>query len=125
MNMARKYLKEKGESDYDYRQDILFFKTAERDYARSIELNNLVLDVDKEGFIVGIQIFEASGFLDLSKDALLSVKHWHFEATVNEGKIEIRLVFNVVVRNKTIEKNPIIMQSISEPLPDSKLVCEA
>ena len=123
--MAQKYLKEKGESDYDYKHDVLFFKTAERDYARSIELDNIVLDVDKEGFIVGIQIFEASRFLDLNKDTLLKIKHWQFEATVNEGNIEVRLVFSVVVRNRTIEKNPIIMQSLSEPLPDSKLVCEA
>ena len=121
--MAQKYLKEKGESDYDYKQDILFFKTSERDYSKSIELNNIVLDVDKGGFIVGVQIFDASKFLDLSKDTLLKIKHWQFEATVNKGNIEVRLVFDVVVRNKTVEKNPIILQSLSEQLPDSKLVC--
>ncbi len=120
-----KQLKAKGEADYDYKYDILFFKTTERDYVKSIELENIVLDVDKEGFIVGIQIFEASKFLDVSKGMLLKIPRWEFIANVNEGRIEIRLLFKVAVRNKIIEKNPIIMESVSEPLPNSRLVCAA
>ncbi|MBU2561552.1 MAG: DUF2283 domain-containing protein [Nanoarchaeota archaeon] len=123
--MENKQLKSKGEVDYDYKQDILFFKTSERDYAKSIELENLVLDVDKEGFIVGIQIFEASKFLNISRNMLLKIPTWQFEANVRDGRIEFRLMFQIVVRNKIIEKNPIIMQPISEPLPNSNLICEA
>lgn len=121
--MEKKSLTAKGEIDYDYKHDILFFKTTEREYAKSIELENIVLDIDKEGFIVGIQIFEASKFLDVSKNVLLKIPEWRFQASVNEGRIEIRLMFQVVVRNKIIEKNPIIMESISEPLPNSQMVC--
>ena len=83
----------------------------------------MVLDIDDEGFIAGIQIFEASKFLDLKKDVLLSIPTWQYQATFYEGRIEIRLMFQIKVRNKIIEKNPIIMQSISEPLPNSELVC--
>lgn len=122
--MINKLLKGKGEVDYDFKHDILFFKTSERDYVKSIELDNLILDIDKEGFIVGIQIFEASKFLDIDKKMLLKIPRWEFKATVNEGRIEVRLMFQIVVRNKVIEKNPIIMESISEPLPNSQLVCE-
>ena len=39
--------------------------------------------------------------------------------------IEIRLVFQVKIRNKIVEKNPIIAQQISQKLPNSTLVCEA
>ena len=121
--MITKSLKGKGEADYDFKQDILFFKTKGREYKKSIELDNMVLDIDEEGFIVGIQIFEASKFLNLKKDVLLSIPTWQYQATFYEGRIEVRLMFQIKVRNKIIEKNPIIMQSISEPLPNSELVC--
>ncbi len=121
--MKNRTLKGKGEVDYDYKHDILFFKTVDRKYVKSIELENLILDVDKEDFIVGIQIHEASKFLNISKAVLLKIPKWKFEANVNEGRIEVRLMFQVVVRNRLIEKNPIIMQPISEPLPNSSLVC--
>ena len=65
--MTEKSLKVKGEFDYDYKYDTLFFKTSEREYVKSIELENMVLDIDKAGFIVGIPIFEASKFLNLDK----------------------------------------------------------
>ena len=122
--MKPKTLKGKGQFDYDYKHDILFFKTAEREYDRSIELENIALDIDKEDFIVGIQIFEASEFLSIKKEILLKIPHWEFKASVNEGIIEVRLAFKIVVRNKIIEKNPIIMQPVSKSLPSSQLVCE-
>lgn len=121
---AIKSIKSKGQVDYDYKYDILFFKAAERDYVKSIELDNLVLDIDKEGLIVGIQIMEASKFLCMDKKTLLKIPTWIFEARVHEGRIEVRLLFKVMLRNKIIEKNPIIMQETTEPLPNSELICE-
>ena len=122
--MKLKRLSQKGEVDYDYKHDILFFKASERDYEKSIELEDVVIDIDKAGFIVGIQIFEASKFLNVSKKELLTIPHWKFEAAIDEGVMKIKLVFQVEQRNKIVEKNPIIMQPISEPLPNSQLVCE-
>lgn len=123
--MKKKILKEKGEMDYDYKQDILFFKTKGREYAKSIELNNTVIDIDSNNCITGIQIFEASKFLGLDKKDLMKIPHWSFTANIGEGKIEIRLVFQIQVRNKIIEKNPIIIQTLKEQLPSSELTCTA
>ncbi len=120
-----KRLKGTGKVDYDYRYDILFFRTKDREYAKSIEVGNVVLDIDTEGFIVGIQIFGAAKFLKTYKYALMKVSKWGFEATVKDNRVELRLAFEVRVRNRTIEKNPIIMETISERLPASKLVCAA
>lgn len=118
-----KSLKGEGEIDYDLKQDILFFKTKYREYVKSIEIDNITLDVDSKGFITGIQIFEASKFLKIPKQALVNIPKWRFQATVFEGRLEVRLVFQVKVRNKIVEKNPIIMESLKESLPNSKLVC--
>ncbi len=122
----------KGEVDYDFKHDILFFKTRNREYIKSIELDNIILDIDSKGFIVGIQIFEASKFLRIEKIKLRDIPNWEFNTKTEQikeqgkpiTKIEIRLTFMVRVRNKLVEKNPIIMlQPITESLPNSDLVC--
>ncbi len=124
--MVQKKLEGKGEVDYDYENDILFFKLKGRQYDKSIELlDNLVVDVDKEGFLVGIQMFDASEYLNIDKKSLLKIPNWQFTINVHENIIEIRLVFQVKIRNKIVEKNPIIAQQINQKLPDSTLVCEA
>ncbi|MFH1332381.1 MAG: DUF2283 domain-containing protein [archaeon] len=114
----------KGLVDYDYKYDILFFKSAEKAYAKSIELDSIVVDIDPKGFIMGIQIFDASKFFNLKKSDLLKVGKWEFRSSVNDGRIEIRLLFRVVVRNKVIEKNPIIIEPLPFSLPNSELICE-
>ncbi|MBS3053845.1 MAG: DUF2283 domain-containing protein [Candidatus Aenigmarchaeota archaeon] len=118
----KRQLNSKGEMDYDYSNDILFFKSKNREYSRSKEFSNIVLDIDKEDFIVGIQIFDASKFLRIPKIALRNVPKWQFQATILDNKIEIRLVFQVVYRNKRIEKNPIIMTETEDNLPNSRLI---
>ena len=123
-NMKSKLLKGKGEMDYDYKTDILFFKTSGREYVKSMELDKLVIDIDNEGFVVGLQLFEASQFLALDKATLMKIPRWEFKTVVEDGRIEIRLTFQVVQKNKIIEKNSIIMQPTSEPLPNSEMICE-
>ncbi len=120
--MGVKKLKGDGEFDYDYKYDILFFKTKNREYDRSIKLDNIVLDIDKEGFIVGIQIFDASVFLNIPKIHLRKFPKWEFRATLHENKLEVRLLFQIEIRNKIIEKNPIIIENVAG-LPNSELIC--
>ncbi len=121
--METKHLEGKGIADYDSKNDLLFFKVKDRDYVKSIETDNFVVDIDSEDFIVGVQIFEAATFLNLKKEALIKITKWHLEASIHENRIEVRLLFEVKIRNKIIEKNPIIMQTIQEGLPNSELIC--
>src|SRR3989344_5425476 len=100
-----KTLKAKGEFDYDFKNDILFFKASNREYAKSIEVENMVIDIDKEKFIVGLQIFDASEFFKLSKKVLLKIPHWELNASTHDSMAEIRLKFEVNIRNRIIEKN--------------------
>ena len=131
--MKERELKCKGKVDYDFKHDILFFKSENRNYKKSVEIDNLVVDIDEEDYIVGIQIFEASKFLNLKKSVLMHIPKWEFSAKTDlnsdnqdQTRIEIRLAFTVKVRNQLIEKNPIIMpHPIMEKLPDSKMTCVA
>jgi len=124
MTQKPRSLEAPGEVDYDYKNDILFFKVKDREYDRSIEFQNLVIDVDSENFITGLQIFNASEYLGLPKENLRNVPNWKFQSTTREGAIEIRLFFQTMLRNKIIENRPIIQLQSEENLPNSEIIVE-
>lgn len=124
MKMPNKHLEGQGEVDYDYVNDILFFKVKNRNYDRSLEFENLVIDIDNQNFITGIQIFDASKFLKVNKESLKNIPKWTFQAVVIGENIEIRLNYEIITRNKTVEKNPIIIRENKANLPVSEMICE-
>lgn len=124
----KKHLSGKGEFDYDYIYDILFFKVKNREYLKSIEFENLVIDIDKENYIVGLQILDASIYFDIPKKYLRIAMNWKLGAKVNQiskkqSRIEIRLMFQISIRNKILQPNPIITQDVKGPLSDSEMTC--
>ena len=68
----------KGEFYYNYKYDILFFKIKERDYQKSLDFGDIIVDIDTEGFITGIQLFDASKMFRLDKLVLREIKNWKF-----------------------------------------------
>jgi uncharacterized protein YuzE len=128
MNEKMRELRAKGEFDYDYAHDILFFKVKDREYERSFELDNFVLDVDGEGFIVGFQIFQASEYFSVQRKYLQLAMGWELQAKAekiseSESRIEIRLIFQVVIRNKILQPEPIITHNIQDSLENAKVIC--
>jgi len=117
-----KHLEAEGEMDYDYVNDILFFKVKNREYDFSIEFQNMVIDIDEKKFIVGIQLFEASKFLGITKMNLREIPGWQFKAKVENGVIELRLNYELKIRNRVYEKNPIIIQEDRSNLPSPQMV---
>jgi len=115
-------LEAEGEMDYDYANDILFFKVKDREYDFSLEFQNMVIDIDNEKFIVGIQFFDVSEFLGISKLNLRSIPKWNFKAKINNGVIELRIFYQISIRNKIIEKTPIIIQENKANLPSPQMV---
>ena len=69
--MEDRHLEAAGEWDYDFKYDILFFKVKDRKYLKSIETDNFVLDLDSENFLTGVQILEASKFLEMDNNFLI------------------------------------------------------
>lgn len=126
---------QKGITDYDFAYDILFFKVKDREYDYSIELDDLVIDLDTEGFIIGIQIFEASKFLStrfkkFTKSNLKNKINWMYSAKINyeERKIDIILEYTIFIRNKRFIEHPRIIERLpdefSEGISNTKVVCE-
>ncbi|MFH1200189.1 MAG: DUF2283 domain-containing protein [Candidatus Micrarchaeota archaeon] len=122
VKMEPKQLNKGGEYDYDYLNDILFFKVKDREYSRSIELDEIIVDVDEENFIVGIQMFNASELFNLPKYTLKNVRKWEFQASVDSNRLEVKLAFQTMMRNKIIEPRPMIIEQLKQPLPNSKVV---
>lgn len=122
MTSKKRHLEGNGEMSYDYVNDILLFKVKDREYDYSLEFKSIVVDIDKEQFIIGIQIFDASKFLQIEKINLRQIPNWKFNAKIEEGTIELRLYYQISLRNKLIEKNPIIMQDNTAGLPEQTMM---
>ncbi len=128
MNGQKRYLKEKGECDYDLVHDILFFKVKNREYEKSIEIGNMVVDVDSENFIVGLQIFETSKYFMIPKNYIRTVTNWRLEASAEQidetkSRLEVRLMFQVKIRNRIVQPRPIITENVNDQLKNSVMVC--
>ena len=90
----------KGEYLYDFKNDILMFKVKDRDYKMSIEFQNFVSDIDEEGFVTGIRIFDASKVFGIDRYYLKWIVHVEFKARVESNVITIAIQFVTRVRNK-------------------------
>jgi uncharacterized protein YuzE len=115
-------LKAQGVFDYDYTNDILFFKINEREYSHSLELSDYIIDIDTKQFVVGLQVLNASKNFNISKDSLRLIKNWSLNTSINNGIIEVKVIFNMNIRNKIIEKSPIIIERASEYLPNLNMI---
>ncbi|MDP3640476.1 MAG: DUF2283 domain-containing protein [Nanoarchaeota archaeon] len=92
----------KGEFLYDFSNDILLFKVKDRAYTISAEFQNFVADIDVEGFVTGVRIFDASKVFGIDKYTLKNIVNWGFKAIIEKGMITIRLTFVGKVRNKEV-----------------------
>jgi len=124
----------KGEIDYDYTNDILLFKIRDQDYKMSLEFDNIILDISNEGFITGIQIFDASKIFRRPKEELRDVRTFEFRSEVNQSSndpnvkvIKILLNFIIVRRNKpqVVQAQDFIRDTTNSHLQVAEVHCTA
>ncbi len=124
--MATKHLdaRGKGEIDYDYKEDTLFFKIKDREYMNSLDFEGLVVDIDKEGFLTGIQIFDASQLFGIPKEALRNTKFMEFSAKAQEKEVILRFRFIAALRNKSfMQQGQDIIREATAPLASTEMMC--
>ncbi|MBI3032224.1 DUF2283 domain-containing protein [Candidatus Woesearchaeota archaeon] len=114
-----------GEHSYDFENDILTFKIKDRNYSLSEEFNNLVMDIDTEGFITGLRIFDASKVFKLSKQALNCIKSFEFHTEVENNIINFQLRFQYILRNKktVIQGQDFIREATDSTIKNSEVSC--
>ena len=94
--------KGKGEYTYDFKNDILLFKIKDRDYKKSIDFGNIVVDIDSEDYITGCRLMDASKVFRMEKTQLMSVSGFEFNASSEDKIITLDLHFTTLFRNKQI-----------------------
>ncbi len=117
--------KGKGEYSYDYKNDILIFKIKDREYKISLDFGNFIADIDREGFITGLRIFDASAILKLSKEALRDIRQFELTTGVENKVVTIQLGFKAVLRNNVQIPHGIdfIREAASSDIIDSQATC--
>lgn len=115
--------KGKGEMDYDSENDILSFHIKDREYWKSLEFDDIVLDLDKDGFIVGIEIFCPSKMFKMDKESIKRIKNWEFNTKVEKNIIKIQLRFESKLNNMVVKGTENFIREAEYPLRDSEVLC--
>ena len=92
---------------------------------KSLDFDNLIVDIDKEGFITGLRIFDASEIFNIPKLALKNIKSWRFNASIEDKKVTIQLEFIPILRNKPLIKQGqnLVREAIGSEVSDSEVLC--
>jgi len=89
----------KGEHNYRFEDDILFIRPLSRDYSSSVQLENFILDLDAEGKIVGIELFNASKLFNIPKAFLKNILKGNVQIVVDNNILRIEIKLESEVRN--------------------------
>ncbi len=112
----------KGEFSYDKENDIIFFKIKDRNYFKSLEFDELVVDLDSKDFIIGLRIFEASRLLKIDKDRIESLHKFEFNAKVEAGLVKIQLRF--ILDNPELNyMQDFVREILDTEINDSEVLC--
>ncbi|MBU0757712.1 MAG: DUF2283 domain-containing protein [Nanoarchaeota archaeon] len=122
-----RHLDAKGKGDYlyDFANDIMTFKIKNRDYKKSIDFDNIVIDFDTEEFITGIRVFDASIVFKLSKLQLKNISQFEFNASVEDKVISLQIRFISTMRNKpsVIHGQDFIREAVNSTIHNSHVLC--
>ena len=95
--------------NYDPENDVLYIQNAVKDVEESVEFSEeIVWDLDKDGNVIGVEIFDASEFLNVFN------KDKEFLKNLNEAYVEYKDFRNmrfVILMFESKDKK------ISQPLP--------
>ncbi len=97
--------KEKAVVTYDSENDIIYMSAKKRKYEFSEQIEDLILDLDKNKKIIGLEILNASKIFNVEKIKLQNLQgsEWVFEA--DDKKLHIKINFKIILRNKEYLSN--------------------
>lgn len=106
--------------NYDYQEDILYIRVNNENYLESLETEDIIIDLNNNNKIIGIEINKASIKFKLDKISLKNIKNGIFKIITKKNKIEISLQIKSSIRNKTTSSNLNIQKLISKSLIPSE-----
>jgi uncharacterized protein YuzE len=90
--------------NYDIETDILFFRDNSLKYHSSIDLGDLIVELDENDMPMGMELLNASLNFNIPKIILRNIKNVSAEINTTEKMIEVKIKISVVSRNANIEK---------------------
>ncbi|MFQ5620585.1 MAG: DUF2283 domain-containing protein [Candidatus Nanoarchaeia archaeon] len=120
--MKKLNAKGKGEYAYDQEHDTFLLKVKDRFYDHSLEFGSLIVDIDTEGFIMGLRIMDAAKMFSLQKEDLINLQDCKFTATVEENTISILLRFTTSGEHPITQGEHFIREATGEVM-DSEVLC--
>ncbi|MFP4645966.1 MAG: DUF2283 domain-containing protein [Candidatus Woesearchaeota archaeon] len=93
----------KGIMDYDFQNDIFYSRPVRRSYEYSEQIGDFVIDFDKIGKIIGLEVFNASTYFDKPKIFLKNVFSHSVKIEISEKYISIRIGVLSKQRNKEVD----------------------
>ncbi len=115
-----KKIQQFGKMDYDEENDLLFFSLTRSEYLHSLELHDIIVDLDKENKIMGIEMFNAAKLLNVSPNSIIDTIQCMINIIVHKGKLQIHFFFKIEHHGEIIQKEQVITQVISSSIPDVK-----
>lgn len=116
----------KGEYNYDYDNDIAVFKVKDRNYLKSIDFDNFIIDIDEEGFITGVRVIDASKVFKINKIGLKNMSDWEFNSSIEDKVISLQLRFSCLLRNKRITQGEnFVRETLDSSIQNSEVKCTA
>ena len=84
---------------YSFAEDILFASPVKREYDSSIQMGDLIFDLDKKNRIIGFEIMNASKVLGVPKLYIYNYKKIKIEIAIKDDVIKINAVLITTFRN--------------------------
>lgn len=91
--------------DYDLENDTIFFYGTNKKYKKSLDVNDIIVDISEDNFIMAIEILDASKRFNVPKSDLLNVQYFNAEIYINEETIKVVMKLVIKKRNGLINKS--------------------
>jgi uncharacterized protein YuzE len=90
---------QKAKIEYHYEEDIFSARPLKRNYDNSMQIGDLIFDLDENGKINGLEILNASKIFNIPKLALKNMVSGKIIVEVNKKYIKLEVNINSVLRN--------------------------
>ncbi|MGE0792782.1 MAG: DUF2283 domain-containing protein [Candidatus Woesearchaeota archaeon] len=88
-----------AKANYDFESDIFSALPLIREYDSSFQKEDIILDLDKNGKIVGLELLNASKNFGIPKIFMKNLISIHMQINVSEELIKIQIQIKSLVRN--------------------------
>jgi uncharacterized protein YuzE len=101
---------------YDFETDTFFITDKNVKYHSSVDMGDLFLELDDNGYLIGMELINASINFGIPKIKLHNIKNINADVKITETDITASINISVIYRNSKVEK-----VSISRSVNDMNL----